>query len=234
VDKGRLKERCRLESQTNFFPFKKSPKTECGLDSRIYSNFCIYDLLRTRATFSWPILYNSTPEGNICLSDVTGLSSIPLETTRNFRLLQDSHHPMQETEGIRKDTFINRYYSVHIYRQTTTGWNIRFPCVTKSLKFEDEVRIAVYDYLCYKSHRFWRHDTVSTFKHTLTFTGDHRTFQSKVFVTRVRAVCLVPPQRQWAIKHTALQWSTWEGFTCVTDVNYILKPQHKQLIPRVV
>jgi len=27
-----LKERCGLESQTNFFPFKKSPKTECGLD----------------------------------------------------------------------------------------------------------------------------------------------------------------------------------------------------------
>jgi len=26
VDKGRLKERCGLESQTNFFPFKKSPK----------------------------------------------------------------------------------------------------------------------------------------------------------------------------------------------------------------
>jgi len=36
VGKGRLKERCGLESQTNFFPFKKSPKTECGLDSRIY------------------------------------------------------------------------------------------------------------------------------------------------------------------------------------------------------
>jgi len=28
-------ERCGLESQTNFFPFKKSPKTECGLDSSI-------------------------------------------------------------------------------------------------------------------------------------------------------------------------------------------------------
>jgi len=36
VGKGRLKERCRLESQTNFLLFKKSPKTECGLDSRIY------------------------------------------------------------------------------------------------------------------------------------------------------------------------------------------------------
>jgi len=36
VGKGRLKERCGLESQTNFFPFKKSPKTECGLDLRIY------------------------------------------------------------------------------------------------------------------------------------------------------------------------------------------------------
>jgi hypothetical protein len=32
VDKGRLKERCGLEPRTNFFPFKKSPKTECGLD----------------------------------------------------------------------------------------------------------------------------------------------------------------------------------------------------------
>jgi hypothetical protein len=28
-----LKERCGLEPRTNFFPFKKSPKTECGLDS---------------------------------------------------------------------------------------------------------------------------------------------------------------------------------------------------------
>ena len=38
MGKGRLKERCGLESQTNFFPFKKSPKTECGLDARIYGN----------------------------------------------------------------------------------------------------------------------------------------------------------------------------------------------------
>jgi hypothetical protein len=37
VGKGRLKERCGLESQNNFFfSFKKSPKTECRLDSRIY------------------------------------------------------------------------------------------------------------------------------------------------------------------------------------------------------
>jgi len=36
VGKGRLKERCGLESQTNFFQFKKSPNTECELDSRIY------------------------------------------------------------------------------------------------------------------------------------------------------------------------------------------------------
>jgi hypothetical protein len=36
MGKGRLKERCRLELQTNFFPFKKSTKTECGSDSRIY------------------------------------------------------------------------------------------------------------------------------------------------------------------------------------------------------
>jgi hypothetical protein len=44
VGKGRLKERCGLESQTNF-PFKKSPKTECGFDSRIYGGYiyiCIY------------------------------------------------------------------------------------------------------------------------------------------------------------------------------------------------
>jgi hypothetical protein len=33
VGKGRWKERCGLERRTNFFPFKKSPKTECGLDS---------------------------------------------------------------------------------------------------------------------------------------------------------------------------------------------------------
>jgi hypothetical protein len=39
VGKGRLKERCGLDPQTNFFSFKKSPKTECGLDSRIY-NIC--------------------------------------------------------------------------------------------------------------------------------------------------------------------------------------------------
>jgi hypothetical protein len=30
-----LKERCGLESHTNFFPFKKSPKTESGLDSGV-------------------------------------------------------------------------------------------------------------------------------------------------------------------------------------------------------
>jgi hypothetical protein len=33
VVKGWLKKRCGLEPRTNFFPFKKSPKTECGLDS---------------------------------------------------------------------------------------------------------------------------------------------------------------------------------------------------------
>jgi hypothetical protein len=38
VGKVRLKESCGLEPRTNFFPFKKSPKTECGLDSRTYSN----------------------------------------------------------------------------------------------------------------------------------------------------------------------------------------------------
>jgi hypothetical protein len=36
---GQLEERCRLQPQTNFFLFKKSPKTECGLDSRIYGRF---------------------------------------------------------------------------------------------------------------------------------------------------------------------------------------------------
>jgi hypothetical protein len=36
VGKGWLKERCGLESRTNYFSFKKSPKTGCGLDSRIY------------------------------------------------------------------------------------------------------------------------------------------------------------------------------------------------------
>jgi len=41
VGRGQLKERCGLESQTNFFPFKKSPKTECGLDLRIYGIFVI-------------------------------------------------------------------------------------------------------------------------------------------------------------------------------------------------
>jgi hypothetical protein len=39
VGKGWLKERCGLESRTNFFSFKKSPKTGCGLDSRIYGKF---------------------------------------------------------------------------------------------------------------------------------------------------------------------------------------------------
>jgi hypothetical protein len=33
VGKGQSMERCSLEPRTNFFPFKKSPKTECGLDS---------------------------------------------------------------------------------------------------------------------------------------------------------------------------------------------------------
>ena len=36
VGKGLLKERCGLEARTNFFSFKKSAKTRCGLDSRIY------------------------------------------------------------------------------------------------------------------------------------------------------------------------------------------------------
>jgi hypothetical protein len=34
-----MKERCGLELQTKFFPFQKLPKTECGLDSRIYGIF---------------------------------------------------------------------------------------------------------------------------------------------------------------------------------------------------
>jgi hypothetical protein len=42
VGKERLKERYGLESQTNFFTFKKSPKTECGLDSRIYGTILVY------------------------------------------------------------------------------------------------------------------------------------------------------------------------------------------------
>ena len=42
MGKGRSKERCGLESQTNFFLFKKSPKTECGLDSRIYCIFMVH------------------------------------------------------------------------------------------------------------------------------------------------------------------------------------------------
>jgi hypothetical protein len=36
VGKRQLKERCGLEPRTNVFPFKKLPKTECGLGSRIY------------------------------------------------------------------------------------------------------------------------------------------------------------------------------------------------------
>jgi len=35
-------------------------------------------------------LYNSTPEGNVSLLDVIDLSSIPIETTIKFLLLQDS------------------------------------------------------------------------------------------------------------------------------------------------
>jgi hypothetical protein len=34
--------RCGLELRTNFFPFKKAPKTECGLDSRKYGSFEYY------------------------------------------------------------------------------------------------------------------------------------------------------------------------------------------------
>jgi len=30
---------------SNFFPFKKSPKTECGLDSRIYGSSHLYNFL---------------------------------------------------------------------------------------------------------------------------------------------------------------------------------------------
>jgi hypothetical protein len=36
VGKGWLKERCGLETLTNFFSSKKVAKTRCGLDSRIY------------------------------------------------------------------------------------------------------------------------------------------------------------------------------------------------------
>ena len=48
MGKGRLKERCGLESQINFFPFKKSPKTECVLDWRIYG---IIYLLKSSTCF---------------------------------------------------------------------------------------------------------------------------------------------------------------------------------------
>jgi hypothetical protein len=37
-----LKERCGLESQTDFFPFKKSPKPESVLDARTYIYIYIY------------------------------------------------------------------------------------------------------------------------------------------------------------------------------------------------
>jgi hypothetical protein len=36
VGMGWIKERCVLESQSNFFPFKRSPKPGCVLDSRKY------------------------------------------------------------------------------------------------------------------------------------------------------------------------------------------------------
>ena len=39
MGKRRLKERCGLDPRTNFFSFKKSPKTEYGLDSRIYGKY---------------------------------------------------------------------------------------------------------------------------------------------------------------------------------------------------
>jgi hypothetical protein len=44
VGKGWLKERCALESRTNFFSFKKSPKTGCALDSRIYGNHLLFPI----------------------------------------------------------------------------------------------------------------------------------------------------------------------------------------------
>jgi hypothetical protein len=42
VDKGRLKERSGLELHRDFLPFKNWPKTERGLDSRIY---CMYMIM---------------------------------------------------------------------------------------------------------------------------------------------------------------------------------------------
>jgi hypothetical protein len=39
VGKWQFKERSGLEPQANFYPFKKMPKAECGLDFRIYSKF---------------------------------------------------------------------------------------------------------------------------------------------------------------------------------------------------
>ena len=47
MGKGQLKERCGLEKQNNFFPFKNSPKTECGLDSRTYGTRWAITLPRT-------------------------------------------------------------------------------------------------------------------------------------------------------------------------------------------
>jgi hypothetical protein len=38
---GWMKGGCILESQTNFFPFKRSPKSGCVLDSRIYGTLVI-------------------------------------------------------------------------------------------------------------------------------------------------------------------------------------------------
>jgi uncharacterized integral membrane protein len=58
VGKGWLKERCGLESRTNFFfPFKKSPKTGCGLDSRIYGNIYITFIITLLLAFF--ILHNT-------------------------------------------------------------------------------------------------------------------------------------------------------------------------------
>jgi len=57
---------------------------------------------------------------------------------------------MQETEGIRKDTVIN---SVHIYRQISTGRNIRFPSVTKSLKLKYVQQLTT---ICTINHLFFK------------------------------------------------------------------------------
>jgi hypothetical protein len=74
VGKGWLKERCALESRTNFFSFKKSPKTGCALDSRIYGILLLLLCVANIATVNFK-LHNTCCLFQKCVIDCLTVAS---------------------------------------------------------------------------------------------------------------------------------------------------------------